>query len=110
MGRILTGYWRILLKSSDKGARLVTIIVRADSPDEIGIEVTESGIRLRFEAQSGDRFLIELGDEVVGYVIAQLVYYAWNTTVEEAFGDGTALEEKETSPDVDNPALPDIPF
>jgi len=89
----------------------VTIIVRADSPDEIGIEVTESGIRLRFEAQSGDRFLIELGDEVVGYVIAQLVYYAWNITVEEAFGSyDSALEEKETSPDVDDPALPDIPL
>jgi hypothetical protein len=35
---------------------LVTLIVGADSIDEIGIEHVESGIRLRFEAQSGDGF------------------------------------------------------
>lgn len=67
----------------------MTIIVHPDAIDEIGIWVTESGIQLRLEAQSGDKYFLELGDEVVGYVIKQLVYYAWNTTVEEMFGHNT---------------------
>jgi len=64
---------------------LVTLIVRADSIDEIGIEHVESGIRLCFEAQSGDGFFVELHDEVLCHVIAHLIHYAWDITLEECF-------------------------
>jgi len=75
----------------------MTIILHPDAIDEIGIWVTESGIQLRLEAASGDKCFIELGDEVVGYIIEQLVYYAWNITVEEAFGHNA---DKENLPEV----------
>jgi len=63
----------------------VTLTVRADSIDEVGIEVVESGIQLRFEAQYGDKFYVELDDEVLGHVIAHLMHYAWDITLEDYF-------------------------
>ena len=63
----------------------MTITVYPNSTDEIKINLVESGIQLCFEAQSGDRLLVELSDEIVTFVIAHLVHYAWDITLEEAF-------------------------
>lgn len=64
---------------------LITIILHPDVIDEIKIWETESGIQLRFETQSGDRCFLELDNEMLGYVIKQLIHYAWHMTLEEAF-------------------------
>ena len=63
----------------------MTIMVHVYSMDEITIQVTDSGVQLCFYAESGDRVLVELSDEVTFQLIAQLVHYAWNITLEEAF-------------------------
>ena len=63
----------------------MTLTVRAESMHEIAIQKTKSGIQLCFIAECGDRFLVELSNAVIGPVIAQLVYYAWDITLEEAF-------------------------
>ena len=79
----------------------MTIILRPDTP-EIKFRQADSGIQLCLEAQSGDQYVIELGDEVVGYVIEQLLLYAWDTTIEDAFGCGTD--------DTVIPDVTDVPF
>lgn len=63
----------------------MTIIVRPNSIHEIKLNETKAGIQLCFEAESGDKFYLELGDDVLGYVVEQLLYYAWGITFEEAF-------------------------
>ena len=61
------------------------IIVRPNSIHEIKFNETKTGIQLCFEAESGDRFYLELEDEILGHVIEQMLYYAWSITFEEAF-------------------------
>lgn len=61
----------------------MTIIVRVHCPDEIKFRPSVSGIELCFEAESGDRFHLELTDEVLGAVIKELIFYAWNMVFEE---------------------------
>ncbi len=75
----------------------MTIIVRAHSSDEIKFRTSVSGIELCFEAESGDRFHLELADEVVDSVIKELAFYAWNMVFEENF------MEVETCEDLPNP-------
>jgi len=74
----------------------MTIIVRACSIEEIKFKASVSGIELCFEAESGDRFHLELADEVVGSVIKELAYYAWNMVFEEDFMDVQTCEDPET--------------
>jgi len=83
----------------------VTIILHPDTTDELKFLPVDSGIRLCVEAQSGDTFVFELDDELIGYVIEQLVFYAWNTTFEELFACDIDENPKVTCPD-----LMDIPF
>lgn len=64
----------------------MTIIVRPNSIHEIKLNETKAGIQLCFEAESGDKFYLDLSDEMLGYVIEQMLYYGWGITFEEAFG------------------------
>lgn len=75
----------------------MTIIVRVQCSDEINFRPSVSGIELCFEAESGDRFHLELTDEVLGPVIKELIFYAWNVVFEEDF------MEVETCEDPPNP-------
>lgn len=63
----------------------MTIIVRPNSIHEVNFNLTKAGIQLCFEAESGDKFYLELEGEILGHVIEQMLFYAWGFTFEEAF-------------------------
>lgn len=72
------------------------IILYPTTPSEISFQVNDAGIHLGVHSQDGDTCFIGLNDDVVGYVIEQLIHYAWDMTVEEAFADNpseTLVEE-----------------
>ncbi len=71
----------------------MTIIVRVHCSDEIKFRTSVSGIELCCEAESGDRFHLELTDEVVGSVIKELAFYAWNMVFEENFMEVQTCED-----------------
>ncbi len=63
----------------------MTIIVRPNSIHEIKLTETKAGIQFCFEAESGEKFFLELENEILGHVIEQMLHYAWGITFEEAF-------------------------
>ncbi len=75
----------------------MTIIVRPNSIHKIKLNETKAGIQLRFEAESGDKFYLELEDEMLGYVIEQMLHYAWGITFEEAFRVDSGGGENDTT-------------
>lgn len=54
---------------------------------------TDSGLLIQFQAQSGDKCLIELSDDMVYYFIQNLAHYLWDMTLEEAFFNDTGRPE-----------------
>ncbi len=58
---------------------------------------TDSGLLIQFQAQSGDKCLIELNDDMVSYVIQNLAHYFWDMTFEEAFSKDTEKESLKIS-------------